>query len=329
MDHLGNSVVHCCADCGSVAGGGISLKACKSCMLVKYCNANCQRNHWPKHTKVCKLRAAELHDEALFKDPPPAKEECPICFVPMPVKLISCMTLPPATITSIPIYDFAMANQELAKEDMEDYYSCCGNYICSGCIHSLCMSGNYAHCPFCKAETMSKTNEERIEEMMKRVEANDAGAIYALGSYYHHGGLGLHQDGEKEIELWKQAARLGSSKAHHNLGNVFYEGGDMKKAKFHYEAAAIAGHEGARSNLGDIEGRSGNVERGFKHWIIAASAGDCNAMYNLQQAFEQGLMPREAIDLTLTAYNSSCKEMRSEARDAFIRTMAEINDHGM
>jgi hypothetical protein len=53
-------------------------------------------------------RAAELRDEALFKDPP-AKEDCPICFLPMPYQLISCMTLPPATFTSVPIYDYALA----------------------------------------------------------------------------------------------------------------------------------------------------------------------------------------------------------------------------
>ena len=35
----------------------------KSCMLVKYGNADCQRNHhWPTHKKLCKQRAAELHD---------------------------------------------------------------------------------------------------------------------------------------------------------------------------------------------------------------------------------------------------------------------------
>jgi len=39
--------------------GGVSLKACKSCMQVKYCNAICQKNHWPKHKKLCKERAAE------------------------------------------------------------------------------------------------------------------------------------------------------------------------------------------------------------------------------------------------------------------------------
>jgi sulfatase maturation enzyme AslB (radical SAM superfamily) len=50
-----------CADCGMDEGEGVSLKkACKSCMLVKYCNRNCQWNHWPKHKKLCKQRAAEL-----------------------------------------------------------------------------------------------------------------------------------------------------------------------------------------------------------------------------------------------------------------------------
>jgi hypothetical protein len=119
----------CCAECGMK--GGISHKACKSCMLVKYCNADCQRNHWPKHKKQCKQRAAELRDEALFTDPPP-KEDCPICFLPMPVKLFCCMSLPPATILSVPIFGFA----KLPTLDMEQYYPCCGKIICKGCIYS-------------------------------------------------------------------------------------------------------------------------------------------------------------------------------------------------
>ena len=37
------------AECGGEEGGGvIRLKACKSCMVVRYCNVNCQKNHWPK-----------------------------------------------------------------------------------------------------------------------------------------------------------------------------------------------------------------------------------------------------------------------------------------
>jgi hypothetical protein len=115
----------CCADCCGREEGGVRLKICKSCMHVKYCDAMCQRNHWPKHKIDCKQRAAQLRDEALFKDPPP-KEDCPICFLPMPTRLICCISLPPATISSVPIYDFAIANEELATEDTDIYYPCCG-----------------------------------------------------------------------------------------------------------------------------------------------------------------------------------------------------------
>jgi TPR repeat protein len=55
-------------------------------------------------------------------------------------------------------------------------------------------------------------------------------------------------------------------------------GGELKKAKIHYEAAAMAGHEAARCNLGTMEAQSGNMERAVKHFKIAASAGDYNAM---------------------------------------------------
>ena len=80
----------------------------------------------------------------------------------------------------------------------------------------------------------------------------------------------------------------------------------------------MAGHDDARYNLGNMEYKSGNVERAVKHWTIAASAGKYNAMKNLLVAFNQGLTSRESINSSLTAYNNSCVEMRSEARDAAI-----------
>ena len=107
-------------------GGGFSLKACKLCMLVKYCNPKSQRKwkHWPKHKKPCKQCAAELHEEDLFKDPP-AKEDCPICFLPMPNKLINCFSFPPATISSVLINNVANTHQGLADLTMAIYYSFC------------------------------------------------------------------------------------------------------------------------------------------------------------------------------------------------------------
>src|SRR5210317_2467041 len=96
-----------CAACGE---GGVGLKTCTACKMVKYCNASCQRVHWPKHKKECKKRAAEIHDEALFKQPPP-REECDICMLPLPIN---------------------------AEE--QRYQACCGKVLCMGCIHAAWMA---------------------------------------------------------------------------------------------------------------------------------------------------------------------------------------------
>jgi hypothetical protein len=42
-------------------------------------------------------------------------------------------------------------------------------------------------------------------------------------------------------------------------------------------------------------------------------------MHQLIKFFEIGDVSRESIDSTMAAYNTSCAEMRSEARDAYIR----------
>ena len=96
-----------CANCGKGEENSGDLKACMACKLVKYCNRECQIAHRPLHKKACKKRVAELHDEALFKEPPPP-EECPICFLPLP---------------------------EGTSE--ATFHSCCGKIICMGCIYAM------------------------------------------------------------------------------------------------------------------------------------------------------------------------------------------------
>ena len=73
-----------CANCGKGEEGSASLKACTACKMVKYCNRECQIAHRPQHKKQCKKRAAELHDEKLFKQPPLQYGDCPICFLRLP-----------------------------------------------------------------------------------------------------------------------------------------------------------------------------------------------------------------------------------------------------
>jgi TPR repeat protein len=135
----------------------------------------------------------------------------------------------------------------------------------------------------------------------------------------------LQQDQTKVNELYARAAELGFSKAHYNLADDYHNGGDLKKAKFHFEVAAMAGHEVARYNLGLMEYESGkkkqadkgiiNLQRAIEHWRIGANAGCHIAMNSLQIEFKRGYVSQDAINSTLKAYNNACAEMRSKARD--------------
>jgi TPR repeat protein len=130
----------------------------------------------------------------------------------------------------VPINDFADENMELAKYGIEQNYTCWG-----GCAYSFIQSGHVGTCPYCKADQSSvQTNEERVGQIiMKRVEANDACAMFVLGNEYMQGGGGLLQDRERALELWKQAAKLGYSLiAHFQLGVYYHDRGNSKKEKF-------------------------------------------------------------------------------------------------
>jgi TPR repeat protein len=154
---------------------------------------------------------------------------------------------------------------------------------------------------------------------MKRVDANDAYALKYLGSKYAAGSRGLRQDWNKALELWARAAELGSSEAHNAIGDAYLQGLgveiDRKKATHHFEIAASLGHEKARYNLGWIEFESDRVDRAIKHWIISASSGHSGSMPDIQRAFKRGLIQTDVYEQTLKAYDVSCAEMRSKARD--------------
>ena len=105
----------------------------------------------------------------------------------------------------------------------------CGKSICKGCIHSCRTSGNDDKCPFCNSDRGSNTDEEGVEEIRKRVGANDPGATCLLAYYYSHGLKGLQQDHSKAIELYTRSANLGFSQAHNNLAGIYSEGGVMDK----------------------------------------------------------------------------------------------------
>ena len=288
--------VSICANCGKEGASNM----CNTCKSVKYCNAACKKKHKTKHKKACERRVAELHDVKLFKQPPPL-DDCPICFQRLPTLSTG-----------------------------RRFQSCCGKTICSGCIHAvLKRDKGVALCSFCRSPEATSNNEV-IKRMMKRVDKGDAEAITNLGFYYSNGSYGLAQDHAKALELFHQAAELGSVTAYSNIGVVYSTSRDvardMKKARYYYELGAIEGDAVARHNLGAIEGRAGYVERAVKHYMIAIGGGDSDSLKVIQKLYSKGYVTKDKYTTALRAYQEYLGEVKSDQRDE-AAAASEINKY--
>ena len=292
-----------CANCGKGEECSGDLKSCTACKMVKYCNRDCQVAHRPQHKKVCKKRAAELHDEVLFKVPPP-REECPICMLPPPV---------------------------YGNHTGMTFYSCCGKHICNGCIYAMIETGgkNMKLCPFCKT-SQARSEEEELQWVKKLMEKGNAYAFYQLAGYYAQGIYDLPQNQAKVNELYLKAGELGCANAYYNLGIAYQEGTgvevDKKKAKHYYELAAMGGNLEARHNLGCFEGQAGNYQQAFKHFIISASAGYKDSLGVIKHGYTSGHVTKEEYANTLREYQKNQDETKSEARDIALAVRNERMD---
>ena len=283
-----------CANCGKGEEICCDLKACTACKLVKYCNRDCQIAHRSQHKKACKKRAAELHDEQLFKPPPP-REECPICMLTLPLDVA-----------------------QIAFE------SCCGKSICFGCIYTMRETmretggKNMALCPFCKTPP-AKSNEEEGKRVMKLTEKGNAQAFHQLAGYHVNGAYGMLQDEAKANELYLKAGQLGCDSAYFNLGNAYRLGRgveiDEKKSKHYSERAAMNGNVKARHNIGCMEYEAGNHQRAFKHLIISARAGYTPSLDVFKGGYMRGHVTKVEYANSLREYQKSQEEMKSDARD--------------
>jgi tetratricopeptide (TPR) repeat protein len=280
-----------CANCGKAENDDAPLKTCNACKLVKYCGRECQIAHRSSHRKACKKRAAELYEEALFKQPP-KEDDCPICFQLLP-------------------------NRALGKTFM----SCCGKTICHGCRHTHeLQSSGHPSCPFCRLRVASST-KECIAMMEKRVDANDAEAILQLGKIYLNGDedSGIREDADKAVNLFHRAAELGSAEAYHSLSAMYVRGLGVKKddtkAIQYCEKAAMAGNVNARFNLGNMDADAGNFDQAVKHWLIAASCGHIKAVNEIKKAMCDGNATRDHYAQALRGYQQWVNEVVSDERD--------------
>ena len=283
--------VEACAHCGKHGSVTAKLKNCNACRLVKYCGVDCQRAHRKQHKKACKKRAAELKDEQLYSQGHERMEGdfCPICTLPIP----------------LPIDEYSGLS------------TCCLKRICAGCYVAAKRRG-MDDCLFCRTP-FPKNDDDRLAMIRVRVEKKDPAAIEFLGEQYYHGLIGLQKDIEKAVELFTEAAELGSIQALYNLG-VAHECGegvqkDRSKAAQFYEKAATLGHVVSRHNLGCDEVEKGNYHRVVKHLLISAKMGLKESLEIIKMLFMQGAATKGQYTEALKGYQDAVEEMKSHDRD--------------
>eukprot|EP00984_Skeletonema_dohrnii_P013179 scaffold5449_cov88-Skeletonema_dohrnii-CCMP3373.AAC.4 len=274
-----------CAACGKDGNG---LKSCAGCKSVKYCSADCQKEHRPRHKKECMQRTAALHQEALFKQPSP-REQCPICCLPMP-------------------FD---------NKDTK-YQACCGKVICSGCICAVHARDGRSLCPFCRAPADCEPSG-LLKRLLKRVEANDPIAMFTLGTLSMRGGMpGVPKDAKKAAGLFLRSADLGYAPAYVNLAHCYELGFgvkmDKKKAITYRELACIGGNAFARYKLGKDAWDIGKKEDAAKHFIIGAKMGHDDSLRALKILFVKGCLQKSDFEMALRHHKEASDEMKSEQR---------------
>ncbi|EJK71366.1 hypothetical protein THAOC_07211, partial [Thalassiosira oceanica] len=280
-----------CANCGRQGSDTVKLKNCTACLLVKYCGVDCQRAHRKQHKKTCKQRAAELEDKRLYSQGHERSEGdfCPICTLPIP----------------LPTGEHSTLN------------ACCMKFICRGCYVAAGIRGMF-DCPYCRTRYPDNDADE-LAMINARVSKKDPVAINLLGGQCFYGRLGLQKDSRKAVEVWTEAAELGSVEALYNLGLAHERGEGVKQDKAKgfefFKRAAMQGHVQSRYNLGCLEGQKGNHDRALRHFLISAKMGHKNSLDTIKKMFMDGLATKEQYTQVLKGHQEAVEEMKSHDRD--------------
>ena len=197
--------------------------------------------------------------------------------------------------------------------------SCCMTLVCNGCILAARQRGMGDRCPFCRSPRPTD-DESALAMIQKRVDKYDSAAIYLLGNEYLHGGTGLAKDVPRAIELWSEAANLGSVDAHYQLGIAYYNGEGIEEDKprgiRHWQEAAMKGNVRSRHNLGVVEKAiKKNCELAVRHWMISAKMGYEDSLIFIRRMFMDGRATKAQYAEALRGYGDAVEEMKSHQRE--------------
>ena len=168
-----------------------------------------------------------ISDEELFRDPP-KKEECQICYLPMP-------------------FSNGVCGINTA------YMTCCGKVFCTGCVlvESQEMDkGNIKRlCSFCREPIRvsnkvhkPKDSKKAFELYIQAAQLGSPDGYSSVATAYQFG-FGVGKDKEKSMHYLKLAAMAGHETARCNLGSAESRQGNNIRAMKHFMIAARAGFE--------------------------------------------------------------------------------------
>ena len=296
--------VEACGNCGKEGKeDGVKLKNCTACFLVKYCSLDCQKTHRKQHKKACKERAAQLKDEKLYSQGHERAEAefCPLCLLAIPLPMEIHALLRP----------------------------CCTKLVCFGCCLAAAKRGMGESCPFCRAPG-SEIDVERLRRVRKRVAAKDPESICHLGDLYHAGSHELEKDESRALELWSEAAELGSTKALSLIGMAYYNGRlginqDIARGIRYWESGAMQGGASSRHSLGLVERNNNEFDRAMRHFMISAKMGYKDSLDAIKDMFAKGLATKAQYVEGLKGYQEAIEDMMSPDRDEY---KARYGTHG-
>ncbi|EJK70938.1 hypothetical protein THAOC_07663 [Thalassiosira oceanica] len=235
--------------------------------------------------------AVDLHQRLMASGHErPEGDACPICF----------------DLIGLPMHEHAKRNV------------CCMKRVCNGCALAAYRRGMYNSCPFCRTNLPTDEASE-LAMIQKRVDKGDAVAIYFLGNQYYYGMLGLARDVPRAIELWREAAELGSINSHHHLGHIHYNGDGIEEDKprgiHHWQQAAMKGDVLSRHMLGAVENIDGNYQLAVQHWMISAKMGDEGSLNEIKEMFKKGHATKAQYGEALLGYRDATEEVKSPQRE--------------